>query len=173
MFCGASLGSEAPGPRESGSRLPRRRLRSGADHRRVFQTSIANKSAPARPVPVKTVNDDLLHEVIQRLVDRFQPEQVILFSSQAWGVPISRGDVDLMVIVPQSDLSDCERSVLGHRCLSGLDIAKDVVVRTRAEFDLFRDVRGSLEYRIAHQGKVLHGWRQGSARARLAHQSEA
>jgi len=122
---------------------------------------------------MKTISDDLLCRMTQRLVEQFQPEQVILYGSRAWGVPTSGSDIDLMVIVSQSNLSDYERSVLGHRCLSGLDIAKDVVVKTRAEFDLFRDVRASLEYKIAHQGKVLYDRRQGPIGAQLAHQGEA
>jgi len=122
---------------------------------------------------MKAVNDDLLQEVTRRLVEQFQPEQIILFGSQVWGAPTASSDLDLMVIITQSNLSDYERSVLGHRCLGGLDIAKDVIVRTRAEFDFFRDVRASLEYKIAHQGKVLYDRRQSSTRAELAHQSAA
>ncbi len=114
---------------------------------------------------MKTIDDTLLHEMTRRLIEQFQPEQIILFGSQAWGVPTSNSDIDLMVIVAQSDLTDYERSVLGHRCLSGLDIAKDVLVKTRAEFDFFKDVRASLEYKIAHQGKVLYDRCQSSTRA--------
>lgn len=105
---------------------------------------------------MKTVTNDLLQEMTRRLVEQFQPEQVILFGSHAWGMPDQDSDVDLMVIVTQSDLSDYERAVLGHRCLSGLDVPKDVIVKTRAEFDFFREVRASLEHRIAKQGKVLY-----------------
>lgn len=122
---------------------------------------------------MRTVNEDLLREVAQRLVELFQPEQVILFGSYVWGTPTAGSDVDVMVIVTQSNLSDYERAVLGHRCLSGLDIAKDVIVKTRAEFDFLRDVRASLEYKIAHQGKVLYDQRQSPTRAELAHQSAA
>lgn len=122
---------------------------------------------------MKTANDSLLYEVTRRLVEQFQPEQIILFGSQVWGVPTSGSDIDLMVIVSQSNLSEYERAVLGHRCLSGLDIAKDVVVRTRDEFDFFGEVRASLEYRIAHQGKVLYDGRQSPTRVQLAHQGEA
>jgi predicted nucleotidyltransferase len=122
---------------------------------------------------MKTVNDDLLREMTRRLVEQFQPEQIILFGSQAWGSPASGSDVDLLVVVSESELTDYERSVLGHRCLSGLEIAKDVLVKTHAEFDLFKDVRASLEYKIAHQGKVLYDRRQGSTRAQLAPQGEA
>ena len=120
---------------------------------------------------MKTINDDLLYEITQRLVEQFKPEQIILFGSQVWGAPTSNSDIDLMVIISQSNLSDYERSVLGHRCLSGLDIAKDIVVRTRAEFDFFKEVRASLEYKLAHQGKVLYDRCQNSACAELAHQS--
>lgn len=122
---------------------------------------------------MRTVNEDLLRELTQRLVELFQPEQVILFGSHVWGTPTAGSDVDVMVIVTQSNLSEYERAVLGHRCLSGLDIAKDVIVKTRAEFDFLRDVPASLEYKIAHQGKVLYEQRQSPTRAELAHQSEA
>jgi len=120
---------------------------------------------------VKTVDDDLLHEITRRLVEQFQPEQIILFGSHAWGATTSSSDIDLMVIISQSNLSDYERSVLGHRCLGGLGIAKDVVVKTRAEFDFFRDVKGSLEHKITHKGKVLYDRGQSSTRADLDHQS--
>ena len=122
---------------------------------------------------MRTIDRDLLQEVTRRLVEQFQPEQVILFGSQAWGKPTADSDIDLMVVVAHSDLTDYERSLLGHRCLKGLDIAKDVVVKTRAEFDFFRDVRASLEYKITHQGEILYDRRQIPAHAELAHQSTA
>jgi len=122
---------------------------------------------------MQAVNDDLLQEVTRRLVELFHPEQIILFGSRAWGTPTTNSDIDLMVIVTQSDLSDYERALLGHRCLGGLNVAKDVIVKTRAEFDFFRNVRASLEHRIAHQGKVLYDQRQGATRPELAHQSAA
>lgn len=105
---------------------------------------------------MQPITDDLLKSITQRLVGQFQPEQVILFGSYAWGEPTANSDVDLMVIVRESSLSDYQRAVLGHRCLSGLGIAKDVVVRTRDEFDRWQTVRSSLECKIACQGKVLY-----------------
>lgn len=122
---------------------------------------------------MRTTSEDVLQEITRRLVELFQPEQVILFGSYAWGTPTPTSDVDVMVIVSQSNLSDYERAVLGHRCLSGLAIAKDVIVRTRAEFDFLRDVRASLEYKIAHQGKVLYDQRQSPTCAELADQGAA
>jgi predicted nucleotidyltransferase len=105
---------------------------------------------------MRTVDEHLLQEITRRLVELFHPEQVILFGSYAWGTPTAGSDVDVMVIVTESNLSDYQRALLARRCLSGLDIAKDVIVRTRAEFDFLRDVRASLEYKIARQGRVLY-----------------
>ena len=98
----------------------------------------------------------LLDEMTQRLVQEFQPEQVILFGSHAWGTPNQDSDIDLMVIVKEAFESDYQRMVRGYRCLSGINIPKDVIVKTKAEFDSFRSVRASLEYKIVKEGKVLY-----------------
>lgn len=122
---------------------------------------------------MKTINDTLLRELTRRLVEQFQPEKVILFGSHAWGTPTIDSDIDLMVIVSESDLSDYERAVLAHHCLSELNIPKDVIIKTRSEFDFFRQVRASLEHKIAEQGKVLYERSEETARTNLAHQSRA
>lgn len=118
---------------------------------------------------MKPVDDALLNEMTQKLVQEFQPEQVILFGSHAWGTPDRSSDVDLLVIVGQSDLSDYDRAVLAHACLSDVDVPKDIIVRTRTEFDFFRDVRASLEHKIARRGKVLYERSQKAAGAKLAY----
>jgi len=122
---------------------------------------------------VQAVNKTLLDAMTQRLVDQFQPEQVILFGSHVWGTPEPGSDVDLLVIVTESDMSEYERAVQGHRCLSGLDVAKDVIVKTRAEFEFFRQVTASLEHKIAERGKILYERSQETVSSKLAHESAA
>lgn len=119
------------------------------------------------------MSDDLIQDITRRLVATFQPEQVILFGSHAWGNPTPDSDIDLMVLVSDSDLSPYQRAVLGHRCLRGLGIAKDIIVRTRAEFDFWKEAPASLEYKVAHQGNVLYDRRQDSVSAELANQGTA
>ena len=82
---------------------------------------------------MKSISGKLLETITDRLVAEFQPEQVILFGSHAWGEPNAGSDVDLLVIVSHSDLSEYERA------------------KTRSEFDF--PVR---EYKIAKR-KVLYG----------------
>ena len=47
---------------------------------------------------MKTLDADLLQTATQRLVTEFQPEQIWLFGSHAWGTPTEDSDVDLMVV---------------------------------------------------------------------------
>jgi predicted nucleotidyltransferase len=97
----------------------------------------------------------LLEEMTRRLVDEFHPEQIILFGSHAWGTPNEESDIDLFVIVPESDLSPTQRAT---RALRGIRVEPtDIVVRTRAETERYRHVRASLAGQVLEQGKVLYG----------------
>ena len=104
-----------------------------------------------------TLSQELLDEVTHRLAAEFQPEQVWLFGSHAWGQPDEGSDLDLLVVVPQSDEAPIRRAQRAHRCLSGMGVAKDILVKTRAEFERFRNVRSSLEWKILHHGRLIYG----------------
>lgn len=106
---------------------------------------------------MQTVSQEVLDEMTRRLVAEFQPEQIILFGSQAWGTPDEGSDVDLLVIVPYSELPPVQRAIRAHLCLSGLNVPKDVLVKTRAEVERFRSVYASLECEILERGRVLYG----------------
>jgi predicted nucleotidyltransferase len=105
---------------------------------------------------MKTVSDDLLQEMTNRLVAQLHPEEIILFGSRAWGTPRDDSNVDLVIILPPgSDLRD-DQELRARRCLRGLGVAKDILVRTRAQIERYRDVPASLEAQILSQGKVLY-----------------
>jgi len=52
---------------------------------------------------MNTPTEDIIAEMTQRLVREFAPEQVILFASHAWGQPDADSDMDLFVVVKESD----------------------------------------------------------------------
>ena len=106
---------------------------------------------------MKTVSRDLLEEMTRRLVAELQPEQIILFGSHAWGRPDEDSDVDLLVIVPHADDKPTERARRAYRCLRGLMVPADILVKTRVEVERFRRVHASLESEILERGKVLYG----------------
>ena len=119
-------------------------------------TSPAALDAPHRPAWKPEVQA-AIDTAVERLVAEFQPEQIWLFGSYAWGEPDEHSDLDFVVVVPSSDVSPLKRAQRAHHCLGDLSMAKDVIVKTRAEFDRFRDVRPSLTYKIVNEGRLLYG----------------
>ena len=106
---------------------------------------------------MKIIPQGLLETAVERLKAEFQPEEIYLFGSHAWGTPTDDSDVDLMVIVPASDERPIRRMQRAHRCLGDLDMSTDVFVPTRAEFDRYRTVKASLSHAIAEKGKRSYG----------------
>ena len=106
---------------------------------------------------MKTLDDTLLQTATQRLVAEFQPEQIWLYGSHAWGSPHDDSDVDLLVVLRHSDETPIHRSQRAHRCLRGLRMPKDVLVETRQEVDRVKGLKTSLENIILTRGRRLYG----------------
>jgi len=106
---------------------------------------------------VKTIQPDLLNETVERLKTEFQPEEIYLFGSHAWGTPNDDSDVDLMVIVPSSDERPIRRDQRAQKCLGRLAVAADVLVRTRGEVNRYKHLRASLFHQVLNQGRKLYG----------------
>ncbi len=102
-------------------------------------------------------NRQILDEAVRRLVAEFNPQRIVLFGSHAWGEPDADSDLDLLVIVPESTERPIERARRARRCLRGIGVPLDVLVKTQEEYEYFRPVAASLEHRIAEQGEVLYG----------------
>ncbi|HZL13489.1 MAG TPA: nucleotidyltransferase domain-containing protein [Verrucomicrobiae bacterium] len=106
---------------------------------------------------MKIISQDLLDKAVERLKTEFQPEQIYLFGSHAWGTPTEDSDVDFMVIVRDSGEKAIRRMQRAHRCLSGLGFSKDVLVPTRAQVDRYKHLRASLFHQVLAKGRKLYG----------------
>ncbi len=112
---------------------------------------------------MQNVSLDVLPEIVRRLVAEFDPEEIILFGSRAWGEPRPDSDYDLFVVVAESEEHPARRAFRAHDCLSGLGISKDVLVSTKERFDRFSRVPAALEAKIHDRGVVLYGRSQAGA----------
>jgi uncharacterized protein len=101
--------------------------------------------------------DRLILEIVTRLVKEFDPEKIFLFGSHIWGTPNSDSDLDLLVIVSNSDISATKRSSIAYRCLRDIKYPLDILVKTRKEVEKFSQVSFSLEHQILSRGKCLYG----------------
>jgi predicted nucleotidyltransferase len=104
------------------------------------------------PVPV---TDALLQEITQKIVDRFDPEKVILFGSRASDTPHPDSDIDLLVVM-EADGSPIQRAVELKRVCRPRFVPMDVLVKTPEEL-AERLQQGSFFLRqILEQGRVLY-----------------
>ncbi|HUU43585.1 MAG TPA: nucleotidyltransferase domain-containing protein [Planctomycetota bacterium] len=109
---------------------------------------------------MKRVDETTLKEIVRRLVAEFSPEAVILFGSHAWGTPGEDSDLDLLVIVSESDEIATARATRGHLAVGEIMVPMDILVKTREEVERYRPVYASLTRRIMDEGKVLYGRRE-------------
>lgn len=101
------------------------------------------------------VNTETLHEAARRLVEKFHPERIILFGSQARGTANEHSDVDLLVIC---SFEGQRRRVMVEmdRALWGLGIAKDIIVLTPKEYERDKHIPGTIARPASREGKVVY-----------------
>lgn len=103
----------------------------------------------------KTPTQRQIQEIVNRIVERFHPEQIILFGSQARGDAGPDSDVDLLVVMPVEG-SKREKQLEIRMALHDIHVPKDVIVSTPEEFAWRKEIVGTIERPAAHQGKVLY-----------------
>ncbi len=103
---------------------------------------------------------EIIEEVVRRLVEGLQPEQIILFGSYAYGQPTKGSDLDIMVIVSESTEPSYRRAQKAYGCVGAVGVPKDLLVLTHEEFEKQARVVTSLARRVKEKGKVLYERRE-------------
>jgi uncharacterized protein len=107
--------------------------------------------------PVHRIADKLL-PYLRILVEKFQPEQVILFGSYAYGNPTEDSDIDLLVIKSVKTSSRAEataiRKALQPLRREGANLPLDILVRDPQ--DLAKRLREGADF---HSDIYTHGVR--------------
>ncbi|MCF7810889.1 nucleotidyltransferase domain-containing protein [bacterium] len=101
------------------------------------------------------VEQTTLKIIIQRISDGFHPEKIILFGSYVDGSATADSDIDLL-IVADTDLSPIERFSAVSRILAEFPIAFDIIVKTPAEYNRWRDVVNHIVYFADKYGKTVY-----------------
>ncbi|TSC77735.1 MAG: DNA polymerase beta domain-containing protein [Parcubacteria group bacterium Gr01-1014_33] len=96
-----------------------------------------------------------IKEIVQKIVNEYQPEKIILFGSWAWGTPGKDSDVDLF-IVKKSEQSQFERIREVKRIIFGTDIATDVLVYTPEQVERRSALGDPLVKKILSSGRLLY-----------------
>ena len=96
-----------------------------------------------------------IKQMVQRIVERFHPEQVILFGSHARGTAGPDSDVDLLVVMPVAG-SKREKQLEVRMILHEFKVSKDIIVTTPEDFAWRKEIPGTIERPAAREGKVLY-----------------
>ena len=105
------------------------------------------------------VTEELLQEIVDKIVAEVAPERIILFGSQARGDAHEHSDVDLIVLEaePFDDgrTKHCEE-VRVYRVLWGLGIPKDILVYTLEEAEYWKDSLNNVLARALREGRTIY-----------------
>ncbi len=97
-----------------------------------------------------------INEVVKQIVEKYQPEKIILFGSYADGVPSKDSDVDLLVI-KKSDLPRFKRAREINILFNPYPFAMDILVYSPEEVEKWQDHKNSFVHKVLKSGKVLYG----------------
>jgi predicted nucleotidyltransferase len=93
--------------------------------------------------------------MVKRIVKEFDPEQVILFGSQARGDAGPDSDVDLLVVMDVAG-SKLEKCLEIRGALRDFPVPLDIIITRPGEFAWRKDVVGTIEWPASREGKVLY-----------------
>ncbi len=115
---------------------------------RAFQVPPINKRTR---IPMKTIR-----AIANHIAERFNPEQVILFGSHAYGKPTAWSDVDLLVVMDIPKGYEVEKSLEIRKSLPSLTFGLDIVVRSREVIEKRKKLGDWFLVDITEKGKVLY-----------------
>lgn len=102
------------------------------------------------------IRRNVINSIKDTLVAIYQPLEIYLFGSYAWGIPTKDSDLDLIIVVSRSSKESYERAVKGYHALRDMTIPKDILVFTKKEFDSHSKDVTSLCYKAKHDGKLIY-----------------
>ncbi len=103
---------------------------------------------------MKGLNQEVLNEIIDRIVEVAQPEKIILFGSAARGEMQPDSDIDLLVIKPDAHRRRLTQAI--YRNLIGVGHPVDVVVVTPEDVERFKNSFALVIEQAIREGTVVY-----------------
>lgn len=100
----------------------------------------------------------IIAKIVEKIVEDYHPQKVILFGSYAYGEPTEDSDVDLLII-KDTDKRPIDRWVEVKRMLRGISHAVPVtpLVYTEKEIKERVAIKDFFLKEVLERGEVLHG----------------
>ncbi|MEP6894677.1 MAG: nucleotidyltransferase domain-containing protein [Chloroflexota bacterium] len=114
----------------------------------VFQVPPLNKR---KRIPMKTIR-----ALANHIAKKFDPEEIILFGSHAYGKPTEWSDVDLLVVMDTPQGDEFEKSLEIRKAIPKLTFGLDVIVRSRKVIERRKKLGDWFLVDITEKGKTLY-----------------
>jgi predicted nucleotidyltransferase len=124
----------------------------------AFQVPPINKRTR---IPMKAIR-----AIAEHIAEKFNPDQIILFGSHAYGKPTAWSDVDILVVMDAPEGREFEKSLEIRKSLPPLSFGLDVVVRSRKVIERRKKLGDWFLVDVTEKGKVLYE----RSRPRMGHQ---
>ena len=100
------------------------------------------------------LDQEILDDIIRRVVRVAQPEKIILFGSAARGDMGPHSDVDLLIVKEGADTLDLMGDI--YMNLHGVGAAVDAVVVTPADVERYKDSHALVIKPALREGRVVY-----------------
>ena len=97
-----------------------------------------------------------IRAIAKHIAENFDPEEIILFGSHAYGKPTAWSDVDILVVMDTQKGAEFEKSLEIRRSLPSLTFGLDVVVRSRKAIERRKKLGDWFLVDVTEKGKVLY-----------------
>lgn len=105
---------------------------------------------------MKELSKELIKEITNRLKDALHPLKIYLFGSHACGDADEDSDIDLLVVVPDTDKSTREIARQGRTHLRDLMFPVDLIVCTQSQIQKWAEVKCTLIYTVIRKGRLIY-----------------
>jgi predicted nucleotidyltransferase len=116
---------------------------------------IASCKFKENPYICNMLDKNEIEKIVELLKERFNPEKIILFGSQARGTADKDSDIDLL-IVAETDIPRSERYPEVCRTLREFHYAFDAFLNTPEEYNRWRRILNNIIYFADKYGVIIY-----------------
>lgn len=118
-------------------------------------TRDADAQAP-KPIVEDPLNRETIQAITQLIVERFQPEQVILFGSVARGEDDENSDLDLLVVLRPGVQPPRRGNPIHAAIADNFILPVDLLIRSYEAFARYRPDSNSMLSRMLEDSEILY-----------------
>ncbi len=126
--------------------------------RLMHASAVARAQEPPSPRPVRrgAVSEEVLREIVQRIVEVAAPRKIVLFGSAARGEMGPDSDIDLLVVTETDQPRETAQRIRQRLIGVPPGVSKDVIVVTPEHLEHHKDTIGFIFRPALREGRVLH-----------------